>query len=116
MVEPLLPAASNVQNVSQNSSLENNSILNVESSRPLESNTVVFTPQMITPVPYDNANFAPICIDGVSVPDSLLKLASYSPSFAPTPTKYQPPDGNVLHDEMMEMVRGVLKSVKRSHM
>ena len=76
-----------------------------EVSRPLECNVTVFTPEMITPVYYDPANFAPICIDGVAVPESLLELASFSPSFSPTPQQFQPPDGNVLHEELMEYHR-----------
>jgi len=66
---------------------------------------MVFTPQMITPVHYDEDNFPPICIDGVSVPESLIKLASLSPSFSPTPTQFQPPDGHVLHEELIEYKR-----------
>ena len=74
-------------------------------SRPVEYNTVVFTPEMIIPVQYDPSNFKPIIIDDVQVPESLIRLASYSPSFAPTPTKHQPPDGNKLHEDLMEYKR-----------
>ena len=66
---------------------------------------MVFTPHMIVPVEYDPTNFSPLCIDGVSVPEVLFSLASLSPSFSPTPTRYQPPDGQVLHDEMLEYKR-----------
>ena len=34
-----------------------------------------------------------------------MKLASLSPSFSPTPNKSQPPDGNILHAELMEFKR-----------
>ena len=70
-----------------------------------ESNSLVFTPQMIVPVPYDPVNFAPICIDDVSVSASLIQLASLSPSFSPTPSKFQPPDGHFLHEDLMEFHR-----------
>ena len=60
---------------------------------------------MITPTPYDPKNFQPICIDGVKVPPSVLSLASLSPSFCPTPSKSNPPDGNILHCELMEFKR-----------
>ena len=75
------------------------------SGRPLEFNKLVFSPLSINPVPYDPVNFQPICIDNVIVPSTLFNLASLSPSFSPTPTKCQPPDGNVLHAELMEFKR-----------
>ena len=60
---------------------------------------------MIKPIQYDPSNFKPILIDEVQVPESLIQLASLSPSFSPTPTKYQPPDGNQLHNNLMEFKR-----------
>ena len=60
---------------------------------------------MIDPTPYDPTNFQPVCIDDVQVPSSVLQLASLSPSFCPTPNKSQPPDGNILHSELMEFKR-----------
>ena len=41
----------------------------------------------------------------VQVPASVIRLASLSPSFCPTPSKSQPPDGNNLHAELMEFKR-----------
>ena len=73
--------------------------------RPCEYNTIVFTADMIKPVFYNADNFKPICIDNVSVPQELLDLASLSPSFSPTPTFAQPPDGNILHKDLMEYKR-----------
>ena len=70
--------------------------------RPKEFNTMVFTPDLITPVYYDASNFKPICIDNVVVPEELIELASFSPSFCPTPTNLQPPDGNILHEDLLE--------------
>ena len=75
------------------------------SLRIKEYNNITFTPEMIHPVFYDPANFQPICIDDVSVPQELFQLASLSPSFSPTPTNLQPPDGNKLHDQLMEYKR-----------
>jgi hypothetical protein len=46
---------------------------------------------MISPKPYDPSNFCPISIDGVQVPESVLKDQS--------------PDGNVLRAELMEFRR-----------
>ena len=50
-------------------------------------------------------NFQPLCIDDVQVTHSVFDLAYLSPSFSPTPTKTQPPDGNILHEELMEFRR-----------
>ena len=75
------------------------------SGRPLEYNTMVFTPEMIRPVPYDPSQFKPICIDGVQVPENLIKLASLSPSFSPTPSMFQPPNGQTLHEDLTEYKR-----------
>ena len=72
----------------------------VASDRPEEFNTIHFAPDMINPILYDPENFKSICVDGVSVPMDIEDLASFSPSFSPTPTKRQPPDGNLLHAEL----------------
>ena len=60
---------------------------------------------MISPVTYDPVNFQPICIDNVQVPESVFKLASLSPSFSPTPSRFHPPDGNELNENLMEFKR-----------
>jgi hypothetical protein len=60
---------------------------------------------MITPINYAETNFQPLCIDDVQVTPSVFDLASLSPSFSPTPTKTQPPDGIILHAELMEFRR-----------
>ena len=77
----------------------------VPTERPVEFNRLVFSPQMIKPVYYDPASFKPICIDGVQVPESLIELASLSPSFCPSPTVFQPPNGQLLHEHLVEFKR-----------
>ena len=74
----------------------------LEVTRPIAFNKMVFTPDLNNPVPYDPVNFQPICIDGVTIPASLQELSALSPSFSPTPTNLQPPDGNILHQNLME--------------
>ena len=68
---------------------------------PSTSSKIFFTPDMITPIPYDPENFKPICIDEVNVPESLMQLCSYSPSFSPTPPKTCPPEGYNLHQALV---------------
>ena len=97
-----------VCNSTERSLLPSTSSLHISvttNGRPMESNTFVFTPEMINPIPYEPSNFFPICIDDVEVPQSLLELAALSPSFSPTPTRFQPPDGNLLHEDLLEFKR-----------
>ena len=46
---------------------------------------IMFTPDMIFPIPYDEENFKPISIDDVTVPEDIIELCAFSPSFSPTP-------------------------------
>ena len=62
---------------------------------------------MIKPKYFNHENCNPICIDGVTVPVEIKNLAALSPSFPPTPTKRQPPDGNILHAELMKLKRSL---------
>ena len=62
---------------------------------------------MIKPKYFNHENFNPICIDGVTVQVEIKNLAALSPSFPPTPTKRQPPDGNILHAQLMKFKRSL---------
>ena len=66
-----------------------------------------FTQDMIKPIPYDPANFKPIKIDEVEVPDDLIQLGSLSPSFSPTPPTTLPPDGFRLHQELLSFKKSL---------
>ena len=77
--------------------IDNQSLVNQQDTE----SKIFFTPDMICPVPYDPNNFRPILIDDVSVSDDLIELASLSPSFSPTPLPTSPPDGLILHQELL---------------
>ena len=74
-------------------------------SLPRASNNIFFTPDMITPIPYDVENFKPVTVDEVSIPEDLLNLCSLSPSFSPTPPSTCPPGGFNLHQELNNFKR-----------